>query len=167
MPAWDLLRPSTSPWSRLVDGVQARTDVAYLCAYRATAGGPYGVAALAGTRTGQVLGTGERRTLELWDNDGIVNTASMLWPDGEATRLVDGDHGDIIGHYRLVDAIFGPPLRRYHTYDLLRSDSGFGEGTFRSVWREVLDFCAGSAGAAPEAAAAAAPAPPRRRPIVI
>lgn len=142
--AWDVLRPSTSPWSRLAEGARERTDVAYLCGYRACAGGPFGVAAPAGALAARGLGTPERRPVELWDNDGIVNTASMLWPDGEETRLVDGDHGDVIGHYRLVEAA-EEPLRRYHTYDLLRSGSGFGEDAFRAVWEEVFEFCAGAA----------------------
>jgi hypothetical protein len=149
VPPWDLLKPSTSPWSRLAEGAQARHDIAYLCGYRACAGGPFGVDAPAGALAATALGTSERRALERWDNDGIVNTASMLWPDGEETRLVEADHGDVIGHYRLVEALDGPPLRRYHTYDLLRSDSGFTEATFREVWRGVFEFCAGpGAGAA-------------------
>lgn len=149
VPAWELLRPSSSPWSRLADGVRARTDGVYLCGYRACAGGPFRLAGEAAVGTD--FGSSERRVIESWDNDGIVNTASMLWPDGETTRLVDADHGDIIGHFRLGEA---PErgLRKYHTYDLLRSDSGFTEATFREVWREVFAFCApAGAGAASEA----------------
>ena len=142
VPAWDLRRPSTGPWSRLVDGGWARADVAYLCGYRACAGGPFAVPEPAGPLVAKLLGTSEPRTMETWDNDGIVNTASMLWPDGEETRLVDADHGDIVGHYRLVEATDGAPLRRYHTYDLLRSDSGFTEAGFKDVWRDVFAFCA-------------------------
>jgi len=82
--------------------------------------------------------------LEIWDNDGIVNTAAMLWPDGLDTRLVRADHGDIIGHYRLVQAIGG--AREYHTYDLLRSDSGFTDAQFSAVWQDVFSFCAAGAG---------------------
>ena len=152
VPALELLRPSTSPWSRLADGAQARTDVAYLVGYRACAGGPFGIAAPAGALAAKAFDTSERRTIERWDNDGIVNTASMLWPDGEETRLVDADHGDVVGHYRLAEAVEGPPLRRYHTYDLLRSDSGFTEATFRKVWSEVFEFCAASATGAAAAA---------------
>jgi hypothetical protein len=145
---WDVLHP-LAPWSRLVEGARDWTDTPYLCGYRACAGGPFGVDAPAGALAATALGTSERRALERWDNDGIVNTASMLWPDGEETRLVEADHGDVIGHYRLVEALDGPPLRRYHTYDLLRSDSGFTEATFREVWRGVFEFCAGpGAGAA-------------------
>ena len=43
----------------------------------------------------------ERRPIELWDNDGVVNTAPMLWPKGEKV-LVLADHLDIVGHYKLV-----------------------------------------------------------------
>jgi hypothetical protein len=142
VPAWDLGSPG-APWSRLVEGARERTDTPYLCGYRACAGGPFGAALPAGERAATPLDGAGRRTLEPWDSDGIVNTASMLWPDGEATRLVDGDHGDVIGHYRLVEALDGPPLRRYHTYDLLRSGSGFTGARFREVWTQVLDFCAG------------------------
>jgi hypothetical protein len=147
------MRPSTAPWSRLVDGVYAKTDLAYLCGYRACAGGPFGVPGAAGPLVARAFGTSQARAVELWDNDGIVNTASMLWPDADETRLVDGDHGDIIGHYRLVEAADGPPLRRYHTYDLLRSDSGFTEATFRAVWCDVFAFCATPGVASASAAA--------------
>jgi hypothetical protein len=149
VPPWEILRRSTSPWSRVAGGVRERTDGVYLCGYRACAGGPF---RLGEERTATVFGNSERRTIEVYDNDGIVNTASMLWPDGAATRLVLGDHGDIIGHFRLGDSPEAG-LRRYHTYDLLRSDSGFTEQTFRDVWREVFAFCApAGAGAATEAA---------------
>jgi hypothetical protein len=39
-------------------------------------------------------------------------------------------------------------FRRYHTYDLLLSDSGFTEDTFKRVWRDVLTFCSASGGTA-------------------
>lgn len=149
VPRWEILRTSTSPWSRVAGGMRDRTDGVYLCGYRACAGGPF---RLREERTATVFGDSERRAIEAYDNDGIVNTASMLWPDGAATRLVLGDHGDIIGHFRLGDAS-EPGLRKYHTYDLLRSDSGFTEQTFRDVWRDVFAFCApAGAGAATEAA---------------
>ncbi len=144
VPALDVAHWSTMPWNRLAEGAKERADAAYLLAYRACAGGPLASAGPPGPAAATALGTGERRALELWDNDGIVNTASMLWPNGEETRLVDGDHGDVIGHYRLVESIEGPPLRRYHTYDLLRSGSGFTEPRFREVWADVFAFCAGA-----------------------
>ncbi|WP_309895470.1 hypothetical protein [Archangium sp.] len=81
-----------------------------------------------------------QKTLESWENDGIVNTASMLWPDGAATRLVKGDHGDIIGHYQKVET-GSRSGRRFQAYDLLRSDSGFTDQEFKNVWNDVLEFC--------------------------
>jgi hypothetical protein len=139
---WVLRRPSTAPWWRLEPGVLAQVDLPYLFGYRACAGGPFGVPGAARPLLARTFGTSQARAVETWDNDGIVNTASMLWPDGEETRLVDGDHGDVIGHFRLVEAADGPPLRSYHTYDLLRSSSGFTEATFRDVWNDVFAFCA-------------------------
>ena len=77
--------------------------------------------------------------IEVWDNDGIVNTASMLWPEGE-NILVPGDHMDIVGHYKPIEAIGGGG-RKFHAYDLLKSDSGFGDEIFKGVWREIFGFC--------------------------
>jgi len=145
VPAWEILKPLTFPFMRLAAGVSARVDPVYLCAYRACAGGPFRAPLAPSVLEATELGGTARRKIEIWDNDGIVNTASMLWPDGPETRLVAGDHGDIIGHYRLVEAIEGA-ARRYHTYDLLRSGSGFDEAAFRAVWRDVFAFCAESAG---------------------
>ena len=92
--------------------------------------------------------------IELWDNDGIVNTASMLWPDGENAVLVLADHIDIVGHYKLVpvagwttDSESANQGRRYQSYDLLKSTSGFVDETFTQVWNDVFDFCAASSGA--------------------
>lgn len=115
-----------------------KTDVAYRWSYRACAVGPF--VASEGLSTATELGKTTRKTLENWENDGIVNTASMLWPDGPATRLVNGDHGDIIGHYRQVPS-GSRSGRRFHAYDLLRSDSGFTETVFKDVWHDVLGFC--------------------------
>lgn len=117
----------------------ANMDFAYLLAYRACAGGPFGTLGAPAANATE-FATCSKRTVELWDNDGIVNTASMLWPDGDATRLVDGDHGDIIGHFHDVPAV-QPSPRTFHTYDLLGSDSGFQQPQFEAVWRDVLDFC--------------------------
>lgn len=115
-----------------------RTDVAYRWSYRACAVGPF--ATLAGQGTATELGTMTQKTLESWENDGIVNTASMLWPDGAATRLVKGDHGDIIGHYQKVET-GSRTGRRFQAYDLLRSDSGFTDQEFKNVWHDVFEFC--------------------------
>lgn len=148
VPPWEILRASTSPWDRLAADARERTDGVYLCGYRACAGGPF---RLGEARTATAFASSERMAVEAYDNDGIVNTASMLWPDGEATQLVRGDHGDIIGHFRLGEAPEAG-LRRYHTYDLLRSGSGFTEQTFRDIWREVFAFCSRATGTETEAA---------------
>ena len=98
-PRWDLLNPFGYPECTPRADHNGRTDIAYRYCYRACAGGPFTYPdpnhvpvpvpfAIAAQRP---------RPIELWDNDGIVNTASMLWPDGEKTLLVDGDHMDIAG----------------------------------------------------------------------
>jgi hypothetical protein len=111
------------------------------------------------------LGSGKVRsteTLAVEDSDGIVNTLSMCWPHepaapGDRTGhpecgahpvfLVEGDHGDIIGHYvtRRVPPANGAPGadcvgRRYEAYDFF--DAGFQFQQFSLVWRGIFDFCA-------------------------
>jgi hypothetical protein len=120
----------------------ARTDFVYRFAHAATAAGPFSVTP-AQARVGVA---GQIRVIEPHENDGIVNTASMLWPDGEQTTLVAADHGDIIGHYfqgkpvKECERIAG---RRNHSYDILRSGSGFEtEAQFDDVWHAVFDFSA-------------------------
>ena len=141
-PEWKLLRSSHSAGPELNPDAWANTDAIYRMCYRACAGGPFATPNGDGTASATLLDSSEREEIEVWDNDGIVNTASMLWPDGPATRLVRADHGDIIGHYRRVEAV-QPSARQFHTYDLLRSSSGFGEPEFKKVWTEVFEFCAG------------------------
>ena len=157
-PLW-LADPFT--WRKLAPGVTGRVDLSYLLAYRACAGGPFTVPTeltgyldidalnkslfdpaevMAGTRACT-------RRIQPWDNDGIVNTASMLWPDGAATRLVAGDHGDIVGHFVLRRAVGLATGRDFASYDLLRSASGFEEVMFARVWTAIFDFCAGAVGA--------------------
>ncbi|KAJ9115442.1 hypothetical protein QFC22_005200 [Naganishia vaughanmartiniae] len=127
-------------------------DSTYLAAYFATAGGLFGGAV--GPQTLVSLDGGNLTVpVEQWDNDGIVNTASMLWPNGNQTRLVRGDHGDIIGHYKNVrtaayarfqDDSAAPqraPGRRYHRYDIFVSGSNFDDERFKTVWSGVFDFC--------------------------
>ncbi|HET6336672.1 MAG TPA: hypothetical protein VFG30_25790 [Polyangiales bacterium] len=116
------------------------TDVVYRAAYAATAAGPFEIVGDA-----SVTDNGVRRVLRSWENDGIVNTASMLWPDGPETRLVHADHGDIIGHYRPTDPIKGSEqvtTRKNHSYDILGSNSGFRDEVqdFDRVWHEIFDF---------------------------
>ena len=33
-------------------------------------------------------GPGPARAIEVWDNDGVVNTASMFWPEGEIVLVM-------------------------------------------------------------------------------
>jgi hypothetical protein len=66
------------------------------------------------------------------DNDGIVNTVSMIWPAEDRTALVEADHGDIIGHY--------PQVEKEGSYDLLRSQPAFSRERFEQVWQSVEGF---------------------------
>jgi hypothetical protein len=81
--------------------------------------------------------------LAVWDNDGIVNTASMLWPDLEHTRLVAADPLDIVGHYLARETVPCPDASgRHHTaYDGLGSHSAFTQDEFDHVWKDIFDFC--------------------------
>ncbi len=89
----------------------------------------------------------ERYAPQAWENDGVVNTASMLWPNGPDTLLVPGDHADIIGHFA-PQPILGhdgsSKERRYDAYDLLGSHSGFRQESLEAVWTDVFDFTAGA-----------------------
>jgi len=76
-----------------------------------------------------------------WENDGIVNTASMLWPNGKQTLLVQGDHADIIGHYQSDHAAGKEPGRKYLRYDIFSSGSGFDDKRFYKVWSRVFAHC--------------------------
>jgi triacylglycerol lipase len=142
------LRGGVRHWPGLLEELghldqENRTDATYRLAYASCASGPFqGDGANDWVRNQD----GTRRPIEPWENDGIVNTASMLWPDGPATTLVHADHGDIIGHYRLSgeasgDAQRAPTARVQHTYDILKSSSGFDEAQFKAVWREAFTFC--------------------------
>jgi triacylglycerol lipase len=118
----------------------ANTDWVYRFAYAATAAGVFAIP----PDNDKVLDDGTPRRIETWENDGIVNTGSMLWPNGEATHLVHGDHGDIIGHYGFRPAVKASETvvqRRGHNYDLLGSDSGFDSRSFDAVWWGVFRFC--------------------------
>ncbi|MDO9018343.1 MAG: hypothetical protein Q8S73_36155 [Deltaproteobacteria bacterium] len=140
--AWSAANPLHWPelWA---DRTGRTSDLAYRLCYRACAGGQFDVDPAACEAT--PIDGGAPRAIARWENDGIVNTASMLWPDGAATRLVDSDHGDIIGHYARAPLPSvegtGGPARAFDAYDLLLSDSDFGPERFRQVWEEVFDFC--------------------------
>ncbi len=122
--------------------LSAGTDISYRFCYRACAGGPLKWPKLAGKVT-RVLEPLPPQPIELWDNDGIVNTVSMLWPTGE-TVLVQADHLDIVGHYRLRPAQpagSGAP-RTHQSYDSLKSSPLFKTNTFDKVWNEIFFFAA-------------------------
>jgi triacylglycerol lipase len=120
--------------------LSAGTDVVYRSCYRACAGGPFRQPVRSGKVTRRLSGS-PQHSLEVWDNDGIVNTLSMLWPRGENV-LVPGDHMDIVGQYKPIEAEPGGG-RKYRTYDLLKSQSGFGDKIFKGVWDEIFGFCLG------------------------
>jgi triacylglycerol lipase len=117
-----------------------KTDLLYRLAYRACAAGPFRHAQV--ERTATSLTDGAVRTIEAHENDGIVNTASMLWPNGEQTFLVEADHADIIGHYE--NGQFDPQEkgRKRNRYDILGSNSGFREPQFKAVWEHIFEYCA-------------------------
>ncbi len=142
-PAWDLANPFTYPEIAKDRKLSAGTDIAYRFCYRACAGGPFQRPSHCGKVT-RCLSGSPPPPIELWDNDGIVNTASMLWPRGEI-MLVDGDHLDIVGHYRLIKAVPGEG-RRYQSYDSLKSTPRFSNAMFHEVWTEIFDFCVGRGG---------------------
>jgi hypothetical protein len=117
------------------------TDVVYRACWRACAGGPFAAPDGPVPPLTAFAGHGPAWPLDPWDNDGIVNTLSMLWPDGAETRLIHADHADVIGHFRLMQAPDASG-RQYHTYDLLGSASYFDDSDFDKVWRDVFEFCA-------------------------
>jgi len=133
-------------------------DISYLLTYRACAGGRFKVPSSVAKTSGDIdtlnaslldltkLGpsgptSGDR--LAVWDNDGIVNTTSMLWPDLQETRLVSADHLDIVGHYVLRENVPSPDAsgRRYSSVDALKSHTEFTQDAFDRVWKDVFDFC--------------------------
>ena len=149
-PRWDLSNPWTYPECARDITLSAGTDIAYRIGYRACAGGPFHRQVPAGAPSPAHLNSQKDRIrlwrnsarIELWDNDGIVNTASMLWPDLRETVLVLGDHMDIVGHYKLVSDQQHGTGREYVAYDLLGSASGFEKDAFEEVWNNVFHFCA-------------------------
>jgi triacylglycerol lipase len=141
-PPWELAKPWTYPEFSKDRAWSAGTDIVYRTCYRACAGGPFEKPVGSGKVTRRWKGAPQHR-VDVWDNDGIVNTLSMLWPEGDNV-LVAADHMDIVGHYKLIKAEPGGG-RTYRTYDLLKSKSGFNDGIFKQVWREIFTFCLGRA----------------------
>jgi len=139
-PPWELAKPWTYPELTKAGEQSTGTDFVYRACYRACAGGPFQRPVGSGQVTRRLNGS-PQYSIELWDNDGIVNTASMLWPRGENV-LVPSDHLDIVGHYEPVEAIPGGG-RKYQSYDLLKSKSGFDDKMFKDVWKEIFAYCRG------------------------
>ena len=117
--------------------LSAGTDIVYRICYRACAGGPFEQPTQR-YKLKFFLRPDRVPPLEVWDNDGIVNTLSMLWPNGE-NLLVSADHMDIVGQFKPIRAHHGDG-REYRVYDLLNSGSGFDDRTFDRVWRKVFAF---------------------------
>ena len=134
-PLWELAKPWTWPELTKDPEHSEATDIVYRTCYGATAGGPFVPSPMRGQVT-RYLGPKPDGGIEIWDNDGIVNTASMLWPEGENV-LVPADHMDIVGHFQLRQAAPGT-RREYQTYDLLSSASEFTADLFRNLWEEIL-----------------------------
>ncbi len=137
-PDWELAKPWTYPEVAKDAALSTGTDIAYRTCYRACAGGPFQQPALGAKVTTRWSGA-PQHSIEIWDNDGIVNTMSMLWPKDENV-LVPGDHMDIVGQYKLIEAERGGG-RKYRAYDLLKSESGFSGKIFTDVWKEIFAFC--------------------------
>jgi hypothetical protein len=140
-PPWELAKPWTYPEVAKDAALSAGTDVVYRICYRACAGGPF-QQPLRGAKVTRRLSGAPSHSPEVWDNDGIVNTLSMFWPQGENV-LVPADHMDIVGQYKPVLAVPGGG-RKYRAYDLLKSESGFGDKIFDEVWKEIFAFSRGS-----------------------
>jgi pimeloyl-ACP methyl ester carboxylesterase len=149
-PVWDLANPCTYPEISKDARLSVDTDISYRLCYRACAGGPFQRPAEGGRVTRYLNGAPQGR-LEIWDNDGIVNTLSMLWPKSPNV-LVAADHLDIVGHYKPVKVerkrvgSGGRPAREYRSYDLLKSVPKFNNQTFEQVWTEIFNFSIGRKG---------------------
>lgn len=98
----------------------AGTDCMYRACYRACAGGPFHPPKEIREKAKRLS---PKNPIQVWDNDGIVNTLSMFWSLGKHV-LVHADHMDIVGQFEPVPADAGHG-RTNRTYDLLKSDSGF------------------------------------------
>jgi hypothetical protein len=124
------------------------SDAPYRLVHAACASGPFVLVEQHATH----FGTRQRTRVSAADNDGIVNTGSMLWPNAEATLLVEADHGDIIGHFEEGFAEGSQAqLRARVRYDIFGSRSGFDKARFQAVWFDILGFCASAPRAKPRA----------------
>lgn len=130
-------------------GSMAGTDIVYRFCYRACAGGPFEPSDWCKQEGRRLSG---KDPIEVWDNDGIVNTLSMFWPIGK-NILVRADHMDIVGHYKSMPAQPGEG-RTCRAYDLLKS-SRFEDRGFTRAWRDIFSFALGLASGTRGLAAAA------------
>ncbi len=97
-------------------------------------------------RTHQVreLWTGRSWDLRPADNDGLVNCVSQVWPDEARSHVLQGDHADVIGHFRS----HAPPppedgsATAFQQYDLLNAPSGFDQHRFTRLWEDIGRFAA-------------------------
>jgi triacylglycerol lipase len=144
-PVLELTNPFSYPEIARDLGRSAKTDFLYRFCYRACAGGPFRPPKQAG-EVKRVLGPAPPQPIELWDNDGIVNTLSMLWPKDE-TVLVQADHLDVVGHRELVKTRQNQriqpghePARIYQSYDSFKSVPHLKRETFKDIWREIFEF---------------------------
>ncbi|HTT21333.1 MAG TPA: hypothetical protein VMG82_20560 [Candidatus Sulfotelmatobacter sp.] len=142
-PLWELTNACTYPEVCKDAAMSARTDCMYRMCYRACAGGPFKPQNESRELAKRISPT---QPVEVWDNDGIVNTFSMFWPLGKNV-LVHADHMDIVGQFHRVPAESGGG-RKSRTYDLLMSDSGFKKETFNDIWKDIFDFALGRGSAA-------------------
>lgn len=137
-PQWDLEDPCTYPPIYANGGLTRNTDIMYRVCYRACAGGPFDPPKW-NRQEAKRLSRGDQ--IEVWDNDGIVNTLSMVWPLGKNV-LVHADHMDIVGQFQRLPAQSAGG-RKYRTYDLLKSGSGFDDKEFGKIWDDIFAFALG------------------------
>lgn len=90
----------------------------------------------------ELLAPKELRKLSCADNDGIVNCVSQVWPDEAHSYLIQGDHADVMGHFKAQrlqpQARF--PDTTFHQYDLLNSPADFDRRRFIRLWKDVCRF---------------------------
>lgn len=96
------------------------------------------------THTVRELWTGKFRVLHPADNDGLVNCVSQVWPDETRSQLLEGDHADVIGHFRSrpPPSPAGGATSAFHQYDLLNSPAGFDQRRFTRLWEDIARFAA-------------------------
>lgn len=137
------MNPFSYPELSKDDQSSAGTDLSYRVCYRACAGGPFRRPAHGG-KISRTLDGQRPPKLDVWDNDGIVNTASMMWPEGDNV-LVNSNHLEIVGHNKLRPPPKGS-ARRHISYRVLKSRPSFDATAFREVWTEIFDFSAAATG---------------------